>query len=367
MKKFLVLCFSLFIMFSIIYAEDEGFLLDDFTDGNDRNKLDLYWFYYSDVNDSGNSQILNAEYLGNGAYSRVEPVLIDSQSMDYCAKLEFQIGDLFPCQKEGRGKCGDRYEGAPQFVGIGTDLSLTKDGIDISEFDSISFDFLIGQSKVILKIDTITISDTIYKKGVGEDTILIINRKTEKAVFVDGIDTLEDGNIVFNIISDYGMKEDWEEKDKNNFYHTEIIPTKEYLRTAGRWYHVTIRKEDLELYLWGRERIKINDLTNYLKTSYKLTWSIFGGGEEYYFTNGDKGIFYLDNIRIYPSSIFQSPLKNYRIVSSEQVPQQNTFFPYPTLFYDFLGRKMVVNGEQKIGNLPIIFQQKSYKKVLRLK
>ncbi|MCX7727515.1 MAG: hypothetical protein N2053_11790 [Chitinispirillaceae bacterium] len=171
MKRFLVFCLF-FLTISSLYGEDEGFLLDDFNDGNDRNKLNLYWFYFSDVNDSGTSQINNAEYLGNGAYSRVKPVLKDTQSADYWAKMEFTMGDLFPCQKRGSFSYCGRYEDAPQFVGIGTDISLTKEGIDISEFDSISFD--------------------VY--------------------LVAGI--RPEGVIEFNIISDYGIEENWKRRTR---------------------------------------------------------------------------------------------------------------------------------------------------------
>ncbi|MCX7726363.1 MAG: hypothetical protein N2053_05895 [Chitinispirillaceae bacterium] len=374
MKRVLVF-FLCLINLTFLYAGDEGFLLDDFNDRNDRNKLDLYWFYFSDVNDSGTSQINNAEYLGKGAYSRVKPELKDGESADYCAKIEFTIGDLFPCQKSN--KCTERYRGAEQFVGIGTDISLTNEGIDISSFDSVAFDiYLVAWSKrKEVKKDTIIITtDTIkYKKNIiGEedtliDTILIVRRKIEKIDTLDIIDTISNGGVEFNIISDYGIAYCSGEEDKNSFYNiiTEV-PTR-------KWSRIVVKKDELMLPGWSERRRGESKegrnyfFNNYLKTAYKITWRVLGGGMlECSIPNGGEGILYLDNITIYPSSIFSSQIRNQKNSSSNFVPIKRTLSTIPSIFYDFQGRKISINNYAQISNIPLIYQ-KTNKTVLRLR
>ncbi|MCX7727514.1 MAG: hypothetical protein N2053_11785 [Chitinispirillaceae bacterium] len=126
-------------------------------------------------------------------------------------------------------------------------------------------------------------------------------------------------------------------------------------------------------YLWGergkRARGQKDYVTNYLRKSYKMTWRILGGDEEWLISNGTGGIFYLDNIRIYPSSIFMSQVNNNKISRPTITCVKDETFLNSTIFSDFLGRKIEISKNHTISNLPFVYRnyQKSNKKVLRLK
>lgn len=48
---------TIFSLFCCLSLHAQSLLLDDFDSGTGKNRIDLDWFYYSDVNDTGNSVI----------------------------------------------------------------------------------------------------------------------------------------------------------------------------------------------------------------------------------------------------------------------------------------------------------------------
>ena len=110
-------------------------LLDDFDSGTGRNCFGLYWFYFSDINDSGTSIIHNAVAYPDGGYSRIVNSKHGSES-NLCASIEFTLGDTLPCDT---WKADEPCVGFDAFVGIGTDLAQEKHVYNLEDADSISF------------------------------------------------------------------------------------------------------------------------------------------------------------------------------------------------------------------------------------
>ena len=125
-----------FLLTFITLAISIGFadeLIDDFGTGGAKNKRNYDWYYFSDVKDGGNSNILNAEELPNGSYSNFKPVKEGSDS-GYCAKLEYVLGDILPTVNSDY----DITEHC-NFVAIGTDIARPGGITDIGPAYGISF------------------------------------------------------------------------------------------------------------------------------------------------------------------------------------------------------------------------------------
>ncbi len=116
------------LFFSISFADE---LIDDFERGESKNLRGGYWYYFSDVKDGGNSEILNAEMLSLGNYSAPKPVKEGSDS-GYCIKLEYQLGDEKPkIEYDETEHCN--------FTAIGTDIAKPGSISDINHAYGISF------------------------------------------------------------------------------------------------------------------------------------------------------------------------------------------------------------------------------------
>jgi hypothetical protein len=146
--------FGIFWMFSMCISDE---LIDDFERGIAQNYRNLYWYYFSDVKDGGNSVIKDVDILPNGSYS--EPLLVlDSIKGSLCAVIRYVIGDSIPIN-------GD-YEYDP-FVGIGTDLAKPGNTVDISSCYGVSFEAKVNakQSKnVVFELVTSNIYDYCYRQ-----------------------------------------------------------------------------------------------------------------------------------------------------------------------------------------------------------
>ena len=128
--------FTLTLVFFVSALSSADRALDDFDDGKDINSLGFHWYYYSDVNDSGNSVINGATLKAGGGYTRVLCGNHDSSGENRCAVLDYRLGDTLvdfddycfsePCELNA-------------FVGIGTDLCPAGTTVDIHTVDSISF------------------------------------------------------------------------------------------------------------------------------------------------------------------------------------------------------------------------------------
>lgn len=119
------------LIFRIAYADE---LLDDFERGESKNLRNGYWYYFADVKDGGNSEILNAEMLSLGNYSAPKPVKEGSDS-GYCLKLEYMLGDIMPMVEE-------EIPGETEhcnFTGIGTDIARAGSVTDIRPAYGVSF------------------------------------------------------------------------------------------------------------------------------------------------------------------------------------------------------------------------------------
>ncbi len=119
------------LIFRITYADE---LLDDFERGESKNLRNGYWYYFTDVKDGGNSEILNAEMLSLGNYTAPKPVKEGSDS-GYCLKLEYMLGDIMPSvEQEIPGKTKHC-----NFTGVGTDLARPGSVTDIRPAYGVSF------------------------------------------------------------------------------------------------------------------------------------------------------------------------------------------------------------------------------------
>lgn len=119
------------LFFSLSFADE---LIDDFERGESRNLRGGSWFYFSDVKDGGDSEILNTEMLSLGNYSAPKPVKGGSDS-GYCLKLEYVLGDRMP-------EVFDEFFGGTEhcpFTGLGTDIARNGSVADISSAYGISF------------------------------------------------------------------------------------------------------------------------------------------------------------------------------------------------------------------------------------
>lgn len=153
------LVFFLFIMLatSISYPDE---LIDDFENGKSRNCFNGEWFYFSDVKDGGNSEILNAELLSGGRYSTFIPAN-DSMTSGYCAKLEYWMGDVEPLF--------DPQDGSTQycnFVAIGTDIARPGGTFDLGPAYGVSFKARSRDSIIIFfELVTSNIYDYAYYRA----------------------------------------------------------------------------------------------------------------------------------------------------------------------------------------------------------
>lgn len=151
-KLILITIFTLFITLPV--SADE--LLDDFEQGKTQNNWGGSWFYFSDVKDSGNSEILNATLLNNGNYSLFIPDTGGCKSGN-CAKMEFILGDKAPHTNIGNGGPTTNY------VGIGTDLKPKSGTADIHTAKGITFKARATHDMVIfVELVTSTIYDYAY-------------------------------------------------------------------------------------------------------------------------------------------------------------------------------------------------------------
>ena len=120
--------FTMFIMLSIFcVTRAEDYVLDDFNSSTELNAVNLYWYYFSDINDDGNSVIHNTTTSSNGSFSEIVRNEHDNPA-DLCAVLEFTLGDVLL-----------DYVPFNAFVGIGTDIATPGNPVDLSTADSISF------------------------------------------------------------------------------------------------------------------------------------------------------------------------------------------------------------------------------------
>ena len=121
------------VLFAVVCAVTvrADVLLDDFEDGNCANALGWPWFYFSDVNDGGNSKILNAEQKSDGSYEKFRPDTTGYRST-FCGKIWFDLGDTAPANDPD----GNAYF---NFAGIGTDMTAPGCTNDLHEADGMRF------------------------------------------------------------------------------------------------------------------------------------------------------------------------------------------------------------------------------------
>lgn len=151
MQKLILITFFTILTTGLAPADE---LLDDFEQGKTQNNWGGSWFYFSDVKDSGNSEILNATLLNNGSYSSLIPDTGGYNSSN-CAKMEFILGEKAPQI--------DNYIPTTNFVGIGTDLKPKSGIADIHTAKGIKFKARASQDMVIfMELVTSTIYDYDY-------------------------------------------------------------------------------------------------------------------------------------------------------------------------------------------------------------
>lgn len=121
---------TLSLLLSCFTFAQETLLSDLETEGK-QNNLGYDWYYFSDVNDSGNSVIRNVQYLGDGVYEDFAPSDQGYQS-EQCARIDFILGDQVP-HRYGV----EFFDGA--FVGMGMDIAEPGMTVDISGVEEITF------------------------------------------------------------------------------------------------------------------------------------------------------------------------------------------------------------------------------------
>lgn len=146
------------LFFSLSFADE---LIDDFERGESKNLLGGYWYYFSDVKDGGNSEILNAEMLSQGNYSSPKPVKEESDS-GYCLELKYVLGDQMPVVI-------DEFHGETEhccFTGMGTDIARQGSVTDISCAYGISFKARSNDSIIVVfELVTANIYDYGYYRA----------------------------------------------------------------------------------------------------------------------------------------------------------------------------------------------------------
>jgi hypothetical protein len=149
----------LLTLFFTMPCADE--LIDDFERGESKNLRGGYWYYFSDVKDGGNSEILNAEMLSLGNYSAPRPVKEGSDS-GYCLELKYVLGDQMPEVLEEKLGVTEHCS----FTGLGTDIARNGGVADISSAYGIRFKAHCRDSIIIIfELVTANIYDYKYYRA----------------------------------------------------------------------------------------------------------------------------------------------------------------------------------------------------------